>query len=91
MQTFDHSRSRLPPARQEAIAGRTGAGHDQYPSIAEHPLIPTVRRIGVAAHHAGHLPSWKIADGGVDAQGHLDAVFATTTLAAVSIFPPARS
>src|SRR6267378_2437250 len=59
----------------------------QYPSIAEHPLIPTVQRIGVAAHHAGHLPSWKIAVEELMRHGCLDAVFATTTLAAGVDFP----
>jgi ATP-dependent RNA helicase HelY len=50
-------------------------------------LIPTVQRIGVAAHHAGHLPSWKIAVEELMRNGCLDAVFATTTLAAGVDFP----
>ena len=59
----------------------------QFPSIAEHPLIGTVQRIGVAAHHAGHLPSWKVAVEELMRTGSLDAVFATTTLAAGVDFP----
>src|SRR5919109_739246 len=43
--------------------------------------------IGVAAHHAGHLPSWKIAVEELMRQGCLDAVFATTTLTAGVDFP----
>jgi superfamily II RNA helicase len=42
---------------------------------------------GVAAHHAGHLPSWKIAIEELMRRGCLDAVFATTTLAAGVDFP----
>ncbi len=87
MQAFDHSRILLPPPRQQAIATVLEKVIAQYPSIAEHPLIPTVQRIGVAAHHAGHLPSWKIAVEELMRHGCLDAVFATTTLAAGVDFP----
>lgn len=87
MDSFDHTNSILPPARQEAIANVLEQVIAQYPSIAEHPLIPTVQRIGVAAHHAGHLPSWKIAVEELMRHGCLDAVFATTTLAAGVDFP----
>jgi superfamily II RNA helicase len=87
MESFDHTRSFLPAARQEAIGKVLAEVIEQYPSIAEHPLIPTVQRIGVAAHHAGHLPSWKIAVEELMRQGCLDAVFATTTLAAGVDFP----
>ena len=87
METFDHADLVLPPARQEAIAVALERVMTQHPSIAEHPLIPIVRRVGIAAHHAGHLPSWKIAIEELMRQGHLDAVFATTTLAAGVDFP----
>ena len=87
MESFEHTQSFLPPARQEMIGKVLRAVIEQYPSIAEHPLIPTVQRIGVAAHHAGHLPSWKIAVEELMRSGCLDAVFATTTLAAGVDFP----
>lgn len=87
MEAFDHADAVLPPVRQEAIGAALERVIAQYPSIAEHPLIPIVQRIGVAAHHAGHLPSWKIAIEELMRQGHLDAVFATTTLAAGVDFP----
>ncbi len=87
METFDHADLVLPPARQETIAVALERVMTQHPSIAEHPLIPIVRRVGIAAHHAGHLPSWKIAIEELMRQGHLDAVFATTTLAAGVDFP----
>ncbi|HEY5932670.1 MAG TPA: helicase-related protein [Nitrospira sp.] len=87
MEAFDHADFVLPPVRQEAIAVTLEQITAQHPSIAEHPLIPIVRRTGVAAHHAGHLPSWKITIEELMRQGHLDAVFATTTLAAGVDFP----
>ncbi len=87
MQAFERARTVLPTPRQEAIATVLQNLIVQFPSIAEHPLLPTVQRIGVAAHHAGHLPSWKIAIEELMRQGCLDAVFATTTLAAGVDFP----
>lgn len=87
MQAFERSHTALPPARQEAIASALQELIKSYPSIAEHPLQPVVQRVGVAAHHAGHLPSWKIAIEELMRQGLLDAVFATTTLAAGVDFP----
>ncbi|MGQ0694561.1 MAG: helicase-related protein [Nitrospiraceae bacterium] len=87
MESFDHADIVLPPVRQDAIAAALERVIAQYPSVADHALIPTVRRIGVAAHHAGHLPSWKIAVEELMRQGCLDAVFATTTLAAGVDFP----
>ncbi len=87
MEAFDHADIVLPPARQEAILTALDLVAAQYSSIKEHPLISVVQRIGVAAHHAGHLPSWKIAVEELMRQGLLDAVFATTTLAAGVDFP----
>ena len=87
MEAFDHADILLPSVRQESIQSALDRVATQYPSIHEHPLISVVQRIGVAAHHAGHLPSWKIAIEELMRQGLLDAVFATTTLAAGVDFP----
>jgi ATP-dependent RNA helicase HelY len=87
IQAFQRSHLVLPAPRQHAITSVLDRLVIQYPSIAEHPLLSTVTRIGVAAHHAGHLPSWKIAVEELMRQGCLDAVFATTTLAAGVDFP----
>jgi superfamily II RNA helicase len=87
IQAFQRSHVALPPARQDAITSVFDRLTAEYPSIADHPLLQTVTRAGVAAHHAGHLPSWKIAVEELMRQGCLDAVFATTTLAAGVDFP----
>ncbi len=84
---FQRSDGGLPPARTEAIESVLRQLSIDYPSITGHPLMPTVARFGVAAHHAGHLPSWKIAIEELMRKGQLDAVFATTTLAAGVDFP----
>jgi len=87
MQAFERDQVALPPARRQIISATLKELSVLYPSIAEHPLASVVERIGVAAHHAGHLPSWKIAIEELMRQGLLDAVFATTTLAAGVDFP----
>src|SRR5919204_3615875 len=87
MQAFERSQTHVSSARQESIRKVLERLVEQYPSIGEHPLLPVVTRVGVAAHHAGHLPSWKIAVEELMRHGCLDAVFATTTLAAGVDFP----
>ena len=83
---------------EEATIGERGlddADKLEYRAVHCKPLVDdffvwlreTVQRTGVAAHHAGHLPSWKIAVEELMRRGCLDAVFATTTLAAGVDFP----
>ncbi|GJL57618.1 MAG: hypothetical protein NPIRA03_04750 [Nitrospirales bacterium] len=85
--TFAHSSARMSTHRSEAIGEFFEKFTKDFPSVEHHPLIPVVQEFGVAAHHAGHLPSWKIAIEELMRQGLLDAVFATTTLAAGVDFP----
>ena len=87
LQAFEHAPERLPPARQESITAVLDELTAIYPSLHDHPLRKIVTACGVAAHHAGHLPSWKIAIEELMRRGCLDAVFATTTLAAGVDFP----
>lgn len=86
-QTFESSPETLPHARQRVITAVLDELTAAYPSIQDHPLRAMVTAHGVAAHHAGHLPSWKIAVEELMRRGCLDAVFATTTLAAGVDFP----
>ena len=85
--TFIHSSASVSSSHSEAIRTFLENFTKEFPSIANHPLIPVVQDYGVAAHHAGHLPSWKMAIEELMRQGLLDAVFATTTLAAGVDFP----
>ena len=87
LDAFQRSQATLTPERSTAISTFLKELALDFPSIADHPLIPVVQRYGVAAHHAGHLPSWKIAVEELMRKGYLDAVFATTTLAAGVDFP----
>ncbi len=85
--TFIHSTAGVSATRSKDIRVFLEQFAKDFPSIENHPLIPVVQDYGVAAHHAGHLPSWKMAIEELMRQGLLDAVFATTTLAAGVDFP----
>jgi superfamily II RNA helicase len=59
----------------------------QSPRIAAHRQLWHMEHLAVGAHHAGQLPSWKIVLERLMTDGLLDAVFATTTVAAGVNFP----
>ena len=59
----------------------------ENPEIFEHKHIDTIVRGGVAAHHAGHIPSWKLLIERMMSRGLLNALFATSTVAAGVDFP----
>ena len=87
MQAFERGQTLVSKSRQDAIQAVLKELIGQFPSIGDHPLLDVVPRVAVAAHHAGHLPTWKIAIEELMRRGCLDAVFATTTLAAGVDFP----
>src|SRR3954469_3345056 len=60
---------------------------EQYPEIRNHRHWDTIVRSGVAAHHAGHMPAWKLVIEKMMSAGLLDAIFATATVAAGVDFP----
>lgn len=60
------------------------AGH---PEVRNHRHWDTIIKGGVAAHHAGHIPAWKLVIERLMAKGLLDAIFATATVAAGVDFP----
>lgn len=60
---------------------------DLQKEIRGHRHWHTIIRGGVASHHAGHIPAWKLAIEKLMQAGLLDAIFATTTVAAGVDFP----
>jgi superfamily II RNA helicase len=60
---------------------------EEYPEIRNHRHWETIVRGGVAAHHAGHMPAWKLVIEKLMSAGLLDAIFATATVAAGVDFP----
>jgi superfamily II RNA helicase len=60
---------------------------EQNPEVRGHRHWDTIIRGGVASHHAGHIPAWKLVIERLMSAGLLDAIFATATVAAGVDFP----
>ncbi len=60
---------------------------EKYPFLDGHPHLGRLRRQAVAAHHAGHLPHYKLLVEDLMSRGLLDAIFATSTVSAGVNFP----
>lgn len=58
-----------------------------HPEVSDHKHASIIVHAGVAAHHAGHIPSWKLLIERMMSQGLIDALFATSTVAAGVDFP----
>lgn len=84
------ARLKSDPQRQAAIGKIIDQMIEEYPFLAEHPQIQSLRTLQVAAHHAGHLPHWKLLVERLMQSGLLKAIFSTSTVAAGVNFP-ARS
>ena len=59
----------------------------EFPEVRDHKHASVIVRSGVAAHHAGHIPSWKLLIEKMMSGGLLNALFATSTVAAGVDFP----
>jgi superfamily II RNA helicase len=59
----------------------------QSPHIAEHRQLGHLEHLAVGSHHSGQLPAWKLVLETLMTEGLLDAVFATSTVAAGVNFP----
>lgn len=64
---------------------------DEYvrenPEIRSHKHRKILLRAGIASHHAGHIPAWKLLIEKMMSAGLLNAIFATSTVAAGVDFP----
>lgn len=60
---------------------------EEHPEVRNHRHWDTIIRGGVASHHAGHIPAWKLVIERLMSAGLLDAIFATATVAAGVDFP----
>jgi superfamily II RNA helicase len=60
---------------------------EYHPEVRSHRHWDTIVRGGVASHHAGHMPAWKLVIEKLMSAGLLDAIFATATVAAGVDFP----
>lgn len=60
---------------------------DRTPRLAQHKQLEQLRLARVASHHGGQLPPWKFLVEAMMKRGDLDAIFATSTVAAGVNFP----
>src|SRR5215210_6498285 len=60
---------------------------EQHTEVRGHRHWDTIIRGGIASHHAGHIPAWKLVIEKLMTEGLLDAIFATATVAAGVDFP----
>ena len=82
---------------QKVDTDKQGARQEIYeeflkdsPEIKTHKHRKILLRSGIASHHAGHIPSWKFLIEKMMSKGLVNALFATSTVAAGVDFP-ARS
>src|SRR5215217_6985040 len=73
--------------RREARRDFMRAFVQQHAEVHGHRHWDTIIRGGVASHHAGHIPAWKLVIEKLMSAGLLDAIFATATVAAGVDFP----
>jgi len=77
----------LSDQRREARRDFMRSWVELHPEIRGHRHWDTIIRGGVASHHAGHIPAWKMVIENLMSAGLLDAIFATATVAAGVDFP----
>jgi superfamily II RNA helicase len=75
------------PSRRDQIHERLADYIQQTPHIGKHRQRHRLEELAVGAHHSGQLPAWKLVLEGLMGEGLLDAIFATSTVAAGVNFP----
>lgn len=86
--------SALKACRMDAVPVKNDSfGYDleeqlgRSPYLRHHRQLRDLLRARVAAHHGGQLPAWKFLVETMMKHGHLNAIFATSTVAAGVNFP----
>jgi superfamily II RNA helicase len=78
---------RADPERQQRRKDIFDEFAKENAEVLDHKHAQLIVRAGVAAHHAGHIPSWKLLIERMMSGGLLNALFATSTVAAGVDFP----
>ena len=78
------------PKKKAALYQKINELVSGNPHLAKHKQRSFLEQTATASHHSGHLPAWKVVVETLMAEGLLDAMFATSTVAAGVNFP-ARS
>ena len=75
------------PERKAQRCHRIEALISKSPHISNHKQLNYLKNFAIGAHHSGQLPAWKLIVETLMTEGLLDAVFATSTVAAGVNFP----
>jgi len=78
------------PKKKQALIDKIDELTKNNTHLQSHPQRKYLEQTGTAGHHSGHLPAWKVVVENLMASGLLNAMFATSTVAAGVNFP-ARS
>ncbi|MCP4722018.1 MAG: DEAD/DEAH box helicase, partial [Desulfobacteraceae bacterium] len=78
------------PEKKQDLIEKLDELTQNNPHLQNHPQRKYLEQTGTAGHHSGHLPAWKVVVETLMAKGLLNAMFATSTVAAGVNFP-ARS
>lgn len=81
------SRGSKSGSETESFPARLDELLDIYPFLSHHQHMSILRQARVGAHHGGQLPHWKLLLEKLMQDGHLDAIFSTSTVAAGVNFP----
>lgn len=73
--------------KKRAFSKRLEELLDEYPFLKTHQHLSILRTARVGAHHGGQLPHWKLLLEKLMQEGHLHAIFSTSTVAAGVNFP----
>ncbi len=73
--------------RLEILGRRIRELTENSPHILSHKHLEELETLALGAHHSGQLPNWKLLLETLMTEGLLDAVFATSTVAAGVNFP----
>jgi len=80
----------LNPVHQKRLSAQIEKLVLQNPHISKHRQLWHLKHLSLGSHHSGQLPAWKLILEKLMADGLLDVIFATSTVAAGVNFP-ARS
>ncbi len=73
--------------KSQAFFRRLDGLLEEYPFLKHHQHLATLEKARVGAHHGGQLPHWKLLLEKLMQEGHLHAIFSTSTVAAGVNFP----
>ena len=80
----------ISPFRKEKLSRRILELVSDRPHLQKHRQMRYLEHFAIGSHHSGQLPAWKMVLEKLMSEGLLDAIFATSTVAAGVDFP-ARS